>query len=145
MVRNEQVTCPYCQARFASIAALERHAPHCPRGQSKEAERVIEALQWKKGRIAQTINECYRTAARTFHSYHTGALTYARLFHGHVETEVETIRSDLAALLQAVEQAHKTHFPYLSKTKREVEELIPQSKDLESILSTLDGEYGRTN
>jgi hypothetical protein len=137
MPREQTHTCTACEQTFGSKWALTEHEKTCPVRRSGEATRVQEALEWKKGRIQKSAEECYRYAARSFAAHHQGRHEEARRFLDWLTQEFGQSLGSLEELNQGVIEASRVHFPRMERLKREVGTLIEQAKDLESITSVL--------
>ena len=139
---KDTFACPDCGATFGSKWALTEHAKSCPVKQSAELRRVQEKLEDQKARVEKWIVECYRHAARAFSAYHNGRVEEARMMHKWLAEDFDYRIADLERFSEGVAQAQRVHFPRMSRLTREVPLLVEQTKDLASMLSTLNQKYG---
>lgn len=133
MPREQTYGCIACEQTFASKWALTEHDKSCPVRRSGELTRVQEALEWKKGRIEKSADECYRYAARAFAAHQQGRNEEARRFLAWLTEECAQAVASLDELSRGVTEASRTHFPRMERLQREVSALIEQAKDLEAI------------
>ena len=139
MPRNVTHPCTACEQTFGSKWALDEHQKTCPVRRLGDLKRVQEALEWKKGRIEQSIGECYRYAARSFATHHQVRPAEAVRFLDWLEAEVEQVSLALEDLNQALAEANQPHFPRLTRLRTDVGLLMEQVKDLSSITRVLIG------
>ena len=142
MAKTESYVCPDCGTEFGSGWARTDHEKHCPVRQNAELRRVQEQLEWRRARIERGIQESYRSAARSFAAYHNGEVEHGRRLHGWLAQDFSTTVYELEQLSDGVTQAHKVHFPRLSKLRSEVSLLLEQAQDLTAILAALGRDYG---
>ncbi len=142
MSKTESFVCSDCGTAFGSKWARTDHEKHCPVKQSAELRRVHEQLEWKRSRIERWIHESYQYAARAFAAYHNGEVEHGRRMHQWVAEDFSSTVHELEGLSEGVTQAHKAHFPRLSKLRSDVALLLEQAQELTAILATLNRDYG---
>ena len=139
---KENFVCPDCGATFGSKWALTDHATSCPVKKNAELRRAQEKLNDKKARVEKWIEESYRNAARAFSFYHNGNVEQARMMHKWLAEDFDYRVRDLEDLSDGIAQAQRVYFPNMTRLASDVKLLVEQTKDLASILSTLNDKYG---
>lgn len=142
MSRSEACGCADCGTEFGSKWARTEHEKSCLVKQSAELRRIQEQLEWRRSRIERWIEESYRSAARAFAAYHDAQREEGQRMHLWFAEDFDDRVRDLEALGDALTQAHKTHYPRLSRLSSDVALLLEQAKELASILATLNRDYG---
>ena len=139
---KDSFVCPDCGEKFGAKWTLTDHGKSCPVKQSAELRRVQEQLEWQKSRVESWIKESYRSAARAFSAYHNSELEMATRMHQWFAEDFDLRIRDLEVLSDAVGQAQRVHFPRMSRLASDVALLLEQAKELASMLSTLNRDYG---
>jgi hypothetical protein len=136
-VAPETWVCADCGTAFGSKWARTDHEKICAVRQSVELRRIQEQLEWKRARIERWVQESYTSAARAFAAYHNGNTVLGQRLHKWLAEDFDSTVRDLEVLSQGISQVGKTHYPRVAKLRSDVGLLVEQTKDLTSILETL--------
>lgn len=142
MARNESFACADCGTEFGSKWARTEHEKSCLVRQSAELRRIQEHFEWKRSRIERWVEESYRSAARAFAAYHNSEVEEGGRMHQWLAGDFDERVRDLEALSEAVNQAQRAHFPRMSRLASDLALLLEQTRELATILSTLNRDYG---
>lgn len=107
MPREQTYSCVGCEQMFGSKWALHEHAKNCPVKRNAELARIHEALAWKQERNEQSVNLCYRYAARGFLAHHNARDEEARRFRDWFGEEYRQSIDELTLLSRGVQEANK--------------------------------------